>query len=385
MSYSPLIPDDEKRILLRLTLRIIFIVLVSLFAWYIVPPLFSLFAPFFFALIAAAILNPTIRLLQHKLGWGRSAFALLVLVVLLGLIGSGLFLLVYMAGKQLIELMSNWEYILEWVQNSLQATEALFDQFWSLVPPALSDMVDSIYINLINWLKEAIPAILEDFASRGGAFATAVPSFLLALLMFLLATYFCAADYPYIRTRALSHLSDDFLDFLGQVRTTALSAFGGYIKAQILLSVGVFFILLTGFILIGLEYSILLALMLSVLDFIPIIGSGTIMVPWAFISVFSGDYRTTMELMVIWGIIVIFRRVAEAKFVGDQTGLSPIVSLMSIYVGMRVAGILGMILGPIITLVVLNLIGLGIFRGLQDDLYPTIAIISRIFKERPHS
>ena len=70
----------------------------------------------------------------------------------------------------------------------------------------------------------------------------------------------------------------------------------------------------------------------------------------------------------MWGVIVLFRRFAEPKILGDQTGLSPILSLVGIYVGMRLGGVLGMVVGPLLLLVLINLAKLGIFRPLMDDL-----------------
>ena len=119
------------------------------------------------------------------------------------------------------------------------------------------------------------------------------------------------------------------------------------------------------------------------MDFIPIIGAGTVMVPWAFIALFMGDLSTAVELMVIWGIIALFRRVMEPKFVGDQTGLSPILSLVSIYVGMKAGGVLGMILGPTILLICLNLAAMGIFHGLRLDLVAAARDILAILSRRP--
>lgn len=196
-----------------------------------------------------------------------------------------------------------------------------------------------------------------------------VAGFALAAIVFAMASYFLCADYPYLRTKAVQHMNDGVRLMLGQVKTAALAAFGGYLKAQLLLTVGVFFILLGGFLLTGQGYALLLALGLSVLDFIPIVGSGTVLVPWAVVNLFVGQYEQAAAVMIIWGVVVLFRRVAEPKVVGNQTGLSPIVSLISIYVGMRVAGVAGMILGPVLTLVALNLLGLGLLDGTKADLY----------------
>ena len=142
-------------------------------------------------------------------------------------------------------------------------------------------------------------------------------------------------------------------------------------------------ILLAGFVLTGQSYAVLLALLLAVLDFIPIIGAGTVMVPWAVIDLFLGQFGHAVELMVIWGIICVFRRVAEPKAVGSQTGLSPILSLVSIYVGMQVAGVLGMILGPVLCMVVINVCKTGLFDGLTADLRLAVDDTARFLRNRP--
>ena len=141
--------------------------------------------------------------------------------------------------------------------------------------------------------------------------------------------------------------------------------------------------LLAGFFLIRQPYGLLLALGLAVMDFIPIIGAGTVMVPWAFVDLFTGKLSAAVELMAIWGVIALFRRVMEPKFVGDQTGLSPLLSLVSIYVGMKLAGVLGMVFGPIVLLVLLNLAGMGMFRGLALDLTAAARDITALLSERP--
>ena len=147
-----------------------------------------------------------------------------------------------------------------------------------------------------------------------------------------------------------------------------MSAFGGYVKSQLILSFGVFLILTVGFLFMEQPYGLLLAFGLAVLDFIPIIGAGTVMVPWAVVDMVLAEYGEAAALMAVWGVIVLFRRFAEPKILGDQTGLSPILSLVGIYVGMKVGGVLGMVVGPLLLLVCINLAKLGIFRPVLDDL-----------------
>lgn len=368
---------------LRLGLRLI---LTALAIWLVIKfgrPLLSLFAPFLFALAAAALLNPLVKRLQKALGWNRQLLSALVLILLFGLVGGGLALLVYAAAGQLMSLAQNWSGLLDSLQAALDQVETLFARFLALVPPQVTEIVESTGDELFQWLSDAAPAALANWGVEAGEKAMGLPSFLVALIIFVMATFLLTADYPYLRSRAVQHMDEGLLRFLGQLRTTALGAFGGYLKAEFLLSVGVFFILLAGFFVIRQPYGLLLALGLAVMDFIPIIGAGTAMVPWAFIALFTGDLPTAVELMAIWGIIALFRRVMEPKFVGDQTGLSPLLSLASIYVGMKLAGVLGMVFGPVVLLVALNLAGMGMFRGFRLDLEGAARDIAAILSGRP--
>ena len=345
--------------------------------------LFARPAPFVFAPLFPAALNPAIRWLQRRLGWSRPLLTLLVLLLLLGSVGGALWLVGYAAAGELISLSQNWDQILQRMTELAEELKLFAARLWDMLPVSLAGTGEDLVGELVVWLQSTIGPLLQGFAQMITNKAVALPSFLLALVIFLMALYFLTADYPYLRTWAVQHTSASVTRFFSQVKQTALAAFGGYLKAELMLSVGVFFILLVGFILTRQSYGLLLALGLAVLDFIPIVGAGTVMVPWAVIALFTRDYVTAVNLMLIWGVIALFRRVMEPKFVGNQTGLSPILSLFSIYVGMKIAGVLGMILGPICTLVLLNLAALGIFDGMKADLSAAAADIAAILRERP--
>lgn len=383
MEHRQLTWPQRGRLWLRLGLRL---ALTALAVWLVLRfgrPLLSLSAPFLFALAAAALLDPLVKKLQKALGWNRQTLSALVLLLLFGLIGGGLALLVYAAAGQLVSLAQNWSGLLESAQSAIDQVEALFARFLALVPTQVTEIVKETGDELFRWLSDAAPAALADLGVMAGEKAMGLPSFLVALIIFVMATFLLTADYPYLRSRAVQHMDEGVLRFLGQLRSTALGAFGGYLKAEFLLSVGVFFILLAGFFVIRQPYGLLLALGLAVMDFIPIIGAGTAMVPWAFIALFTGDLPSAVELMVIWGVIALFRRVMEPKFVGDQTGLSPLLSLAAIYVGMKLAGVLGMVFGPVVVLVALNLAGMGMFRGFRLDLEAAARDLAAILSERP--
>lgn len=362
---------ERGQLWLRLGIRLVGTVLTVLLVWLVGRPALSLFMPFILAFGAAALLNAPVRQLQKRLGWSRGVLSLLTLLVIFGAVGGLLTLLVRSAVLELISLTENWEGILAAVEQSVGRLDTFLQGLAAKLPIQITAPDQTVLERLVDWLQEWMHTAAPDLGNLtefAAARAKDVTSFGLALVVFLMASYFLCADYPYLRTRLVQRMDDTLIGLLGQIKTAALTAFGGYLKAQLLLTVGVFFILLGGFLLTGQSYALLLALGLAVLDFIPIVGSGTVIVPWAVIDLCMGNYGRAAAVMAVWGVVVLFRRAAEPKFVGDQTGLSPIASLISIYVGMKVAGVVGMILGPVVTLVVLNLLGLGLLDGTRADL-----------------
>ena len=368
MERKTLTWPQRGQLWLRLGIRLLLTILTVLAAAKLLRPSLSLFAPFLLAYGTAAVLNPLVRKIQRKLGWSRGLVSLVTVLVLVGLAGSALGLLIYGLGSEVVSLAQNWEGLFDHGVAAFEEMEGLFDRFLTLIPPEITLATQSIGDKLVIWVQETMSDMLAVSAEYLTNKAIKVPGFLLGLVMFLMGTYFLTADYPYLRTRLIQHTDDRALSFLGQMKKTVVAAFGGYLKAQLLLSLGVFGILLAGFLFTGQDYALLLALGLAVLDFIPLLGSGTVMVPWAVIALLTRDYSKALSVLVIWGVIAVFRRVAEPKIVGDQTGLSPILSLISIYVGMKLGGVPGMILGPILLLVVLNLAGIGMFHNLRMDL-----------------
>lgn len=130
------------------------------------------------------------------------------------------------------------------VEGFFDQMEALFARAMDLLPLSVVGTVEDTVNALIQRLQAVDPTALLSAAKAATDWAMRVPEFLLALVVFVMASYFLTADYPYHRTRAVQHLDESLLRFLQQVKATALAAFGGYLRAELLLSVGVFFILL---------------------------------------------------------------------------------------------------------------------------------------------
>ena len=336
-------------------------------------PLASLLSPFLFALVLAWVLNPAVRWLQRRTNASRKAVSMVLVVLVFAVIGGVLFGLGWIAVDQVRSLFDNQQSVLDDLLDGIvrvvNSLEGWLTGLGGIVPKGVLTTSGDLINAIMDWVQGLdLPGWLTEMAGQAPSMAANLSGFAVALVVFMMASYFITGDYPRLRFELTERVPLVARDFCRSVKDIFMSAFGGYIKSQLILSTGVFLILAVGFLLMRQPYGLLLALGLAVLDFIPIIGAGTVMVPWAVVDMVLGQYSEAAALMTVWGVIVLFRRFAEPKVLGDQTGLSPILSLVGIYLGMKAGGVLGMVVGPLLLLVCINLAKLGIFRPVLNDL-----------------
>lgn len=373
MEYSPLTWRERAQLWLRLGLRGALALGGAALFIFVGLPLASLLSPFLFALVLAWLLNPAVRWLQRRTQFSRKTISLVLVVLVFAIVGGILFGLGWAAVDQVVSLFDNRQSLLDELLNGLvgvvNSVGGWLEGLGDFLPQGLVTTSEDFMDTLISWVRGLdFSGWLTEMAGQAPSMAANVSGFAVALVVFMMASYFITGDYPRLRFELTDRVPAMTRDFCRSVKDIFMSAFGGYVKSQLILSAGVFAILSAGFFLMGQPYGLLLAFGLAVLDFVPIIGSGTVMVPWAVVDMILGQYGEAAALMAVWGVIALFRQFAEPKILGDQTGLSPILSLVGIYVGMRAGGVLGMVVGPLLLLVCINLAKLGIFRPVLDDV-----------------
>ena len=385
MDNTPLAWRERAQLWLRLGLRgALALGGLALVIW-VGLPLLSLLSPFVLALVLAWLLNPAVRWLQQKTNLSRKLISMVVVILVFAVIVGVLFCLGWMAVDQVRSLFANQQSLLDELMDGaarvVNSVQSWLAGLGNLVPRGVLTSGEDLTDALLDWVQGLdISGWLAEMAGQAPSMVTSVSGFAVALVVFMMASYFITGDYPRLRFELADRVPMVARDFCRSVKDIFISAFGGYIKSQLILSLGVFLILAVGFFFMGQPYGLLLAFGLAVLDFIPIIGAGTVMVPWAVIDMVLAQYGEAAALMAVWGVIVLFRRFAEPKILGDQTGLSPILSLVGIYMGMKLGGVLGMVVGPLLLLVCINLAKLGIFRPVLDDLSLAAADISAILR-----
>lgn len=379
MEHDLLTWRERGQLWLRLGIRVGVTTAAVLLFIYILPPLLSLLLPFVLGLVVAWLLNPPVRWIHRKTTLSRKIISLVLIVLIFSVLGGILFGVMWAAVSEVRSLFENWDIVTGTLLGVLERVNIWLGGLERSLP---GFSADRLLHTLADWIRGLdVSGWLASMAGRAPSMLSAMSGFAIAAVVFLMASYFITGDYPRLRFMVTDRFPADARAFCAVVKKIFMGAFGGYIKCQLILTLGVFGILLIGFTLVRQPYGLVLAGTLAILDFIPIIGSGTVMIPWIAIDFFSGNYTHAIGFGVVWGLVALFRRIAEPKILGDQTGLSPILSLVGIYVGMRLAGVAGMVFGPLLILVCINLARLGIFRPAAADLRMAFRDVRAILRE----
>ena len=154
-----------------------------------------------------------------------------------------------------------------------------------------------------------------------------------------------------------------------------IQTLGGYLKAEVTLILVSFIISLVGlyilsFLKFNIQYPLLMALFIGFVDALPILGSGTVMIPWAIISALNGDLSLGIAILTLFIIMSVVRQFLEPKLVSKNIGVHPIFTLIAMYTGFKITGVIGLLLGPIALIIIknifANLIDRGVFKTIFD-------------------
>lgn len=326
------------------------------------------FMPFVVGWAISAIAHPIVVWLEKRLKMKKKLGSALIAIFVLGLV----ILVLYAGISRLIleisSLLRNAPQIYGQVEEAIRSLSGDLSGLTNRLPLSVQDGIGTFFVNLEGSAGKLISNLSEPTFAAAGNFAKRVPSYLIALIVAILSSYFFTVDkekiliwlkrvFPSSVTRRMTLVTDNLK-----------YAVGGYFKAQFKIMGIVFAILLVGFGVLGVRYFVLIALLVAFLDFLPFFGTGTAVIPWAVYCLLTGKYKMAAALVVLYIVTQLARHLLQPKLVGDSMGLHPIVTLLLLYGGYRLWGMWGMILSVPVGLVFINMLQAGAFDYILDDV-----------------
>ncbi len=322
---------------------------------YLIPKVLVLILPFVVAYIISIVASPVTKLFA-KIRIPRALNAiisiLLVAAVLFGVsaaIVARIVNEVYTFSEALPEL---YQSLAEAVSNLQLKTDYVFN----LVPDEFLPPLSTLLENIGSALSALSASVVEVITKVTINMAKNVPSVIVGIVFSILASYFLIRDKKQMSSSAQKLLGATIYGKVHEIKSDLATAVLAYIKAQGILMSITFVEVFIGLSILRVNYSFLFAAIIAFVDAIPIFGTGTIVIPWAILSLISGNYTLTVGLCVIYVVCLLVRQFLEPKILSSQIGIHPLVTIMSMYIGFRTIGVFGMILGPVIALITKNFI-----------------------------
>ncbi len=205
-------------------------------------------------------------------------------------------------------------------------------------------------------IGEAMTAFVSDLTSRissamagiAASFVSALPSFAIGFAISIAALFYFTFGYEKATAAIKQLLPKKSRSKICSHIVSAINGFGRFIRAYSLIIVVTFAELFVGFLIMGIDHAFVLAAVISVVDFLPIIGVGGVLAPWAAVSFFMGNTYRAIGLIIIVAVIWAVRQPVESKLIGKGAGVHPIFALVAVYAGFRLAGVFGMIVAPVL-------------------------------------
>lgn len=220
-------------------------------------------------------------------------------------------------------------------------------QILSEFDPALLSVLSSMQESLISGLKNMIASFSGAAVRAVSGIARGIPSLILSMLAMIFSTVFIVGDFEGIRTFAETRIPEKYKAILAKIRFYLTDTLFVVIRSYLLIMLMTFTELSLLFWFFGIENAIPKAAAIAVFDIMPILGTGGIMIPWGVVSLVLGYTRLGLELLAIYAIVTVVRNYMEPRIVGAQLNLHPIISLTSMFIGLRLFGFWGMFGAPI--------------------------------------
>jgi len=330
------------------------------------------YMPFLVAFIISLIIEPVIRGIMKHTKLSRKASSIIVFIISLGII---IGLLVWGIATLISEASGLLHNFNEYVDKGYNLVQQIMNDVDYEKLHLSDDVINTIQSSAYEFLNTAA-GWLKTGVTKFMGVITSIPAIAIYTIITILALYFICTEKIYIIDQLEHHLPKKWTVSIGAHLKDLTKTLGGYLKAQVTLILISFVICLIGlsiFSLAGMNvaFPLMAALGIAFVDALPILGSGTAMVPWAIISAIQGDIKLAICIIVLYLIMTGTRQFIEPKIVSGKIGIHPIFTLLAMYTGFKFIGILGMLVGPIVLIILKNIyatvIENGIFKTIMDE------------------
>jgi len=330
---------------------LIFIILIYFFTIFLA----SYIAPLIFGYILCLLLYPITEFFQNKCHISRNISSLVSIALFL-------FVIVFVCTNIIIKIIYeaklfsvDFPVYVENALNLIKEFKEKFNTYFKIMPTSMQEAVNNLCQSYIRGLSSTVGTGVKD-SSVG--IVKGLPKFIMIVILGFISTFFFLNDKYEIEEFIKRQIPLALKRRITVIKTGVINSIIGYVKAQSMLMCIVAIICIIGLSIIKYPYALFLGIIISIIDALPVFGSGAVFWPWCAYSFFTGNYKNAICIIIINLTVLLTRQILEPRILGKQIGLHPLATLTSIYAGLRIFGLFGFILGPMV---------LVTFKAMQDS------------------
>ena len=326
-------------------IKALFYSLIAVLVFVVLKLMTGILFPFAAALLITVSLQGTVDRLVKKFRIRRKPASVMAVTTIFASVGLMIFWLLRALYRQAVDLIEALPSYSENISSTLNTLTEKFSQLLDKIPFLSDGALNTMPSTALDTVTERLASALTSAAT---SFAAGVPKFVLSSLIMIIASIYFAKDFDDIRRFFKKIIEQRNWSWVFNFKEILQSKTARLLRGYFLIILLTFFELSVGLMLLKVKYALIIAAVTAVVDILPILGSGTVLIPWAVISALSGNSGLGIGLVVLYLIITAIRNFAEPRIIGSKIGVHPLVMLAAVFLGLTLFGAVGVIAAPLL-------------------------------------
>lgn len=360
----------HKELYPKIIINFVLAIVTVLLAFFLLPKLLKFFIPFVIALILSAMANPLVRFLENKVKIVRKHSTAIIIVVALAAIIGLCYLAIVIIGREIAGLIKDLPGIIEQLSELLKqlsekaaGIKKYFPEGIQMLVGKMNEGTEEFFSSLMDMVsgESGFGIDTSDIFATAGSYVKSIANAVFMIIITILASYFFLAERDMLINNIKKMMPEGVIRGYNFVAGSFKSAIGGYFKAQFKIMFILTGIMAVVFLCMGINYGLLIALGIAFLDMLPVFGTGAVLWPWAVVQVVVGNYVDAVILIILYFACQLIKQLLQPKMVGDSIGVHPLFALIFMFIGYRIAGVIGMIIGIPVGMIIVGFYKMGAF------------------------
>lgn len=327
--------------------------------------------PFLLATVIAFSLNPIVNVLDKQARFPRPLAVLTGILILFGIIGGVLTLII-------IKLIDGFQYLSRLLPEKIEIISFHIQSFvnehvlplWSVgiglideLDPGQKDTIENSIYQLGTQFASLLGNAGQTIANSLSQFIGTLPITLTVFIFIILSLYFISKDWNVIKGKIKDKFPNQILKQISHIYKDLKLKLFGFLRAQFILISITAVVNFIGLLVLNVEQALTIAIIIGVVDLLPYLGTGVILIPWGIYSIVTGNLFLGIGLLILYAVTISIRQLAEPKVLSSSLGLNPLATLVSLFVGLQLFGFIGLFIGPVMLVLLLSFYEARVFEG----------------------